>query len=420
LGSHRARSLRCTIALAGAWLPIVFSSAVLLPQQIERLIGDDTWSATYATVSALGWLTVVIGLTLSGHLRDAGRLERDGDRRTLRSLAVAVLITGSALPLADSVPVLAVLWVVALAPAAVSVTLLAARAADSGSTTLASASAIGSAPLLAVLLGAIAVTVAPWDGDARSVMIAVLAALALLTAPGGADGPPALDTAAPPPLPVLTDPLVRRAVGRHRRLLVAVALVDTGTVTLTFSIVPLVFLLPRSEVARPGSYAELLVLIATVCSLVAVWLGPRLGRVRERPRSLFAVTALLTATALFAAPFAGPEGLVAVALLAGAAIGASNAATFGLFLSDPASTQQRATGLGLLNAVPSVPAALVPLAAIPLLRWSPSAGLVVLMFAAAVAAALGAVVVSRGPAERTTAATLRIPEGRRGHEERPS
>jgi hypothetical protein len=396
----RPALVRATLALAGAWLPIVFSSAVLLPQRVEAIVAVPAWSATYAAVSAAGWTAVVLGLTLSGHLRDAGRLEGPGDRWTLRLLAFAVLVTGSLLPLADTVATLAVLWVAALLPAAFGVTLLAARAADCGASTVASASAIGSAPLLAVFIGALAVTAAPLTGPARFVLVALLAAAGIVSA-SGARTPSAIDPTAPP-LPVVTDPAVRDAIRRHRRLLASVTCVDTGTVALTFAIVPIVFLLPRDTVAQPGTYAELLVLVATVLSLLAAWTAPRITRTRERPRALFVLSALLTAAALVAAPLVGADGLLLVAVAAGIAVGASNAATFALFLADPASRQQRATGLGLLNAVSSVPAALIPLVAVPLLRWSPSDGLLALMVVAAVAATIGAVSVPRAtPAERS-------------------
>lgn len=420
------RSL-AVLALSGAWLPIAFSTAVLLPQRVEQLVVGPTWSATYAALSAAGWLTVVIGLTLSGHLSDAGRLRTTRDARTIRLLAVVVLATGAALPLAGDVLTLAVLWVLALLPASISITLLASRVADSGrgDATTTSASAIGSAPLLAVLIGALLVTLVPVAGVARFALVAAVAAAAIAGAtirPHAAAPHEPAPHDATPTLPVVTDRVVRDAIGRHRRLLAAVTLVDTGTVTLTFAIVPLVFLLPRAggtvtTGTAPGAYAERLVLLATVVSVVAVWLAPRVGSVvgivggvagsstgtRAHPRRLFAVSALMTAAALVTAPIADAPALLVVAVLAGLAIGASNAATFGLFLGDPASTTQRATGLGLLNAAPSIPAALVPMLAVPLLRWSPEQGLAVLMASAAVLAAAGAIAAPRGADARPSA-----------------
>ena len=415
-----ATRTRDVVALSGAWLPIAFSSAVLLPQRVEQLVAGPGWSATYAALSAAGWLTVVIGLTLSGHLRDGGRLRTAHDARTIRLLALAVLVSGGALPFAEDVATLGVLWVLALLPASFSVTVLASRVADgsAGPATsmrsidgvVASASAIGSAPLLAVFIGALTVTLVPVAGVARFALIAAVAAAAI----AGATIRP--HTAAPhaaapredashqdgPTLPVVTDPAVRDAIGRNRRLLAAVTLVDTGSVTLTFAIVPLVFLLPRTggsvaTGAAPGAYAEQLVLLATVVSILAVWLAPRFAGMSGRPRRLFALSALMTAAVLGVAPVADARALLAVAALAGLAIGASNAATFGLFLGDPASTTQRATGLGLLNAAPSIPAALVPMLAVPLLRWSPEQGLVLLLACAALLAAAGAVAAPQRP-----------------------
>jgi len=406
---------RCTIALTGAWLPIVFSSSVLLPQHVEAIVRGPSWSASYAAVSATGWLSVIVGLTVSGHLQDTGRLARagrSGKNWAVPLIAISVLVAGSTLALTTSLPVLAVVWVATLLPAAAGVTLLAARAADCGASTVGAASAIGSAPLLAVFLGSAIVTVAPVTGTGRFPLIAVVATGLMLLdtrssdrssvpaavppAPAPRAEPATLASTLPPPLPPVTDPVVRGSISRHRRLLAAVALVDTATVTLTFTIVPLVFLLPRDDVAAPGSYAERLVLLATVCSVAAVWLAPRLRGLRTHPRALFVLSGLLAAGALATAPFASATTLLVVALAAGSAVGASNAATFGLFLSDPASTERRATGLGLLNAMPSLPAALVPIAATLLLRWSPTTGLTVLMLASASAAVVGSFVIVAG------------------------
>jgi hypothetical protein len=202
------------------------------------------------------------------------------------------------------------------------------------------------------------------------------------------------------PLPPLEDPVVRSSVRRHARLLAGVALVDTGTVTLTFAIVPLVFLLPGVPVADRGGYAELLVLGAAVGALVAVWVSPFLPGVLAMPRRLFLGSGVAVAVALAAAPSAGPRLLGVLAILAGLAVGASNAATFGVFLTDPASRERRATGLGLLNAMPSIPAVAVPLLAAPLLRVAPVSGLTVVMLVAAVMATAGAIVVGTDPSSR--------------------
>lgn len=405
------RLLGRTLALAGAWLPITFSSAILLPQRVEAIVADPSWSATYAGVSATGWASVVIGLTVSGHLEDTGRLRRMGDRRTVILLAVLVLVAGSSLMLATTMPALVALWLATLLPSAFCVTLLAARLAGSGAGTIRAASAIGSAPILAMLLGSVAITAVPVAGGARFVLIAALAAATMLlgsagvtppstsmshTAASAASDSPASAATLPVPLPPITDAAVRSSLRRHRRLLAAVALVDTATVTFTFVIVPLVFLLPLTAAVEPGAYAERLVLIATACALAAVWFAPLLRGLRARPRALFTLSGLVAASTLAAAPFVGATALLLITMAAGTAIGASNAATFGLFLSDPVSHEQRATGLGLLNAMPSLPAALIPIAATPLLRWSPDRGLTIVMVSAALAAAIGASIVIVG------------------------
>jgi hypothetical protein len=387
--------LRGSLAVAGAWLPSVFQSAVLLPQQVESLVGGPGWPATYAAVSAAGWSAVVVALTSSGRLQDAGRIGGPGDRRTLPVLTVLTLVAGGLISQADSVGMLAVVWTLGLVPSAAAVTLLAARLASddaSGSApdVVTVASAIGAAPLVAVLLGSVLIQVAPVTGSTRSALVGAVAAGLMLLGMDRRGPAPRSDDVVAAPLPPLEDPVVRTSVRRHARLLAGVALVDTGTVTLTFSIVPLVFLLPR--VADPGGYAELLVLGAAVGALVAVWATPLLPGLRAAPRRLFVGSGCVVAISLAASPFAGPGSLAVLAGVAGVAVGASNAATFGVFLSDPSSRERRATGLGLLNAMPSIPAVVVPLLAAPLLRAAPASGLTVVMLVAAGMASAGALI----------------------------
>jgi hypothetical protein len=395
---ERSLHVRGAVALSGAWLPSVFSSAVLLPQQVEALVGGPGWAAGYASVSAVGWLAVVAALTTSGRLQDAGRIGAPGDRRTLPVLAALTLVAGVLIAQADSLGMLAVVWVLGLVPSAAAITLLAARLAadrDPGTapSVVAVSSAIGAAPLIALLVGSVLIQVAPVTGSDRSVLVGAVAAALMLLGSGRHGAVARSDDVATVPLPPLDDPVVRTSVRRHVRLLAGVALVDTGTVTLTFVIVPLVFLLPRAAVPDPGGYAELLVLGATVGALVAVWVSPLLPGLRAAPRRLFLGSGVVVAVALAAAPFAGPGLLAVLAGAAGIAVGASNAATFGVFLSDPSSRERRATGLGLLNAMPSIPAVAVPLLAAPLLRAAPTSGLTVVMLVAAVLAAAGSFVV---------------------------
>jgi len=402
---ERSVLARSTLALSGAWLPTVFTSTVLLPQQIASLVGTPRWTAEYAMVSAAGWIAVTFALTFSGRLRDTGRIDGSDDRRTLPALALVTLVAGGLLPIAGSVLMLGVLWVTAVLAPAFAVTLLAARVADrhaasSGPSVVAPASAIGAAPLIAMLVGSVVILVVPISGPGRSTLVAAVAAALILVGSGervagtSASGP--AGESLPSPLPPLGDPVVRSNIRRHARLLIGVALVDTGTVTLTFAIVPLVFLLPRAAVPEPGGYAELLVLAAAVCALMSVWAAPHLPGLRAAPRRLFLVAGLVVALALVVGPFVGPGPLAAVAVGAGLAVGASNAATFGVFLTDRSSLEWRATGLGLLNAAPSLPAVAVPLIAAPLLRSAPASGLSVVMFAAAALSAAGALIVSFG------------------------
>jgi hypothetical protein len=399
---QRPRFARDTLALAGAWMPSVFGSSVLLPQQVEALVGAPTWPAAYAAISAVGWLTVVVGLTLSGRLQDVGWFGGADDRRTLPVLALLTAVGGLLVPLAGSVLGLAVLWVGAMLAPAVAVTLISVRTAGRQSTTgpsvVASASAIGAAPLLAMLAGSLLIRIPTLTGPERMMLVALVAA-ALLLGVGRPTDREVVLTRDTGPLPPASDPVVRGALRRHARLLAGVALVDTGTVALTFVIVPLVFLLPRSAVGDPGGFAELLVLAAAVCALVAVWVVPRLPVLRASPRLLFVASGLAMAVALVIGPFAEARLLAGAALLAGLAAGSSNAATFGVFLSDPASHVHRATGLGLLNAMPSMPAVVVPMFAAALLRATPATGLTVVMLIAAAAASVGALLV--GVAGRT-------------------
>ncbi len=111
--------LRRVIALSGAWLPIGFTSAVLLPQRVEQLADPATWTLNYATLSALGWAAAVVGLVASGWLRDrrARRATQTGvalhgTRRASVGVAAALIPIGLALSWAPDLATLGLMWVV--------------------------------------------------------------------------------------------------------------------------------------------------------------------------------------------------------------------------------------------------------------------------------------------------------------------
>jgi MFS family permease len=395
----RAHLARRVIALSGAWLPIGFTSAVLLPQRVEQLADAATWTVIYASLSALGWAAAVVGLVASGWLRDrrarraaqAGVALR-GTRRASVGVAAALIPIGLALSWAPDLATLGVLWVVSQLLAAFAVTALAADVADTTPRPLVAAAAIGVSPILSLFLGAIVgsalsvtlgLAVAP-----RFALIAGVAVALLLLAPRPED---TLDAHLSPLAEIA--PVDRTTV----RLLAAVALVDTGTVTATFAIVPLVLRLPSGQVSGATTITDLLLLIATVAAGAAAIAA---ARWRRGPSTLFALTALLLMAMLVTATIRDLRALLAVAVVAGVAIGASNMATFGVFLTERPTAAGRATGLGLLNAVPSLPAVLVPTVALVLLRARPEAGLDLLLLGAAVLVLAGAL--------------LMAPVGRRG------
>lgn len=382
--------LRSTLAIAGAWLPIVFASAVVLPQHVEMLIDGPSWAPAYALVSAVGWLSALIGLIAGGYLRDRRAVWSGSERLLPGVLAAAVALGGLAASVTTTVPRLAVVWALALIPAGASVTLFADRVASLGRTQVASASAIGSAPLLALLIGSVGLVVFPVAGAQRFTLMGGIAAATLVLASVGTSVDPSSTRTDTVVIPDIGNPIVREAIGQHRRLLAAVGMVDTATVTMTFAIVPIVFQLPRDVMSMPGTFAEQLVLLATITAILSVFLAPRLTFTKQRPSRLFAASGMLAAGVLAIATSVSSQGLIVVAALAGVAVGASNAATFSLFLTTSASNQRRATGLGLVNAVPSLPAALIPVIALPLFAASPTYGLPILTVSAAVIAAVGA------------------------------
>jgi hypothetical protein len=381
--------LRRVIALSGAWLPIGFTSAVLLPQRVEQLADPATWTLNYATLSALGWAAAVVGLVASGWLRDrrARRAAQagvalHGTRRATVGVAAALIPIGLALSWAPDLATLGMLWVVSQLLAAFAVTALAADVADTTPRPLVAAAAIGVSPILSLFLGAIVgsalsvtlgLAVAP-----RFALIAGVAVALLLLAPRPED---TLDAHLSPLAQVA--PVDRTTV----RLLAAVALVDTGTVTATFAIVPLVLRLPLGGASGATTITDLLLLVATIAAGAAAIAA---ARWRRGPSILFVLAALLLVAMLVTATIRDLRALVAVAVIAGVAIGASNMATFGVFLAARPTAQDRATGLGLLNAVPSLPAVLVPAVALVLLRARPESGLDMLLLGAAALALIGA------------------------------
>jgi hypothetical protein len=114
LPSQTARIDRCTFALARTSKPIPFSSAALLPQRIEAIVGHPAWSTSSATVSTTGWVSHISGLTRSGRLRDRWRFARSGDRWTVPLLALIQPNARSSLRRTATLTAPTALWIATL------------------------------------------------------------------------------------------------------------------------------------------------------------------------------------------------------------------------------------------------------------------------------------------------------------------
>jgi MFS family permease len=148
-------------------------------------------------------------------------------------------------------------------------------------------------------------------------------------------------------------------------LLAAIALAFSGLAVGRIYLVPLLESVSSDSTdAQVTAMASTTLLVATLGAIMGTIAAGRLMRRGERAIGTFAWFSLASSVPLAALAFTGSIGqVVSVGILLGFAIGAINAATYGIYLHRYSHRADSGRILGLIVAAETVPYVLVPLAA---------------------------------------------------------
>ncbi len=374
---------RLVAVIVAGWMPVMTGTTQTLAFRIRAVAGPDGWAATYSLVSSAGWLVSIFALVAAGVLHDRGVRRAATDDRPdpagvrapqpvwVRASPVLLVAAAAVVTLGRDVATVAAGWLVMQVPAAALVTVAGARLADvtPPGRRWATAALTGSGPGLGLAVGS-ALVAAAGAATVPSVLAPALLSAALVF--------PALRRGELAPRPD-TDPAPpttgRTALRSLVVLLVAVALVDTGLST------GLIYAVPAVDRALDIPFADVsvltsrLVLLATLLTLLGNVLGGALARLRGGATAGFALSAAALGAALvLLGTTTTTTGLGVAFGIAGLAAGVSNGTTFAIYLETSVDRATHGSGLGWLNAVPTVPFVLVPAAAAPVLRDDVAAG----------------------------------------------
>jgi MFS family permease len=349
---------------------------------------DDFGASTaiYSLIVAAGWAVSMVSLPLMGHVGDFA-VRRGIDRRLLLVIGgIAMLACFALLGAVQSVTGFALVWLLAQIPTSLIVTAASSRLANEAPVELRgwASTAAGVGPVLAITIGAITTLALSSVPSILFVAPAIVGAILLI---------PSL---AMRPLPTRSfdagDTTVVRATRLYPwSLLIAIALAFSGLAVGRIYLVPLIeSVSPNASDTEVTALASTTLLVATIGALIGTIVAGKLVRRGERALGTFGWFSLASAIPLAIFAFLTTVGqVIAVGLLLGFAIGAINAATYGIYLHRYSHRSDPGRILGLIIAAETVPYVIVPLSAA---AWQASAdaALIPVLFAIGAVLAIAA------------------------------
>ena len=386
-GRPTPRLIWQALAIAGGWVPLSIAVGQSVALRSNEL-GVPT--ATYSLLVAGGWAVSMLSLPAMGHIAD--RVVRRGiDRRVLVVIgAIGMLACFSLLGVAGSLPLFALIWLLAQIPTSLIVTAASSRLANEAPAHRRgwASTAAGLAPVLAITIGA-ATTLALSDISSVLFIAPAIVGAALLI--------PSLILR---PLPTATPDADSPAPAHQTRfypwaLLIAIALAFSGLAVGRIYLVPLLESVSTSlSDARVTALASTALLVATLGAVVGTFVSGRILRSGQRPMATFGWFSLASAVPLIGLALASSVGqVIAFGAIFGFVIGAINAAAYGIFLHRYSQRSDPARILGLIVAAETVPYVIVPLAA-AVTQASADAALIPVLFAIGSALAVSASVLT--------------------------
>lgn len=361
---NKPRLILQSAAITGGWVPLAIAAG-----QSVALRMDDFGASTsiYSLIVAGGWAVSMVSLPVMGHVGDFA-VRRGIDRRLLLVVGgIAMLACFALLGAVQSVTVFALVWLFAQIPTSLIVTAASSRLANEAPVNLRgwASTAAGVGPVLAITIGAITTLALSSVPSVLFVAPAIVGAVLLI---------PSLTMR---PLPTqFFDAGDTSAVRTTRlypwRLLIAIALAFSGLAVGRIYLVPLIeSVSSNASDTEVTALASTTLLVATIGALVGTIVAGKLMRRGERALGTFGWFSLASAIPLAILAFLTTAGqVIAVGLLLGFAIGAINAATYGIYLDRYSHRSDPGRILGLIIAAETVPYVIVPLSAA---AWQASA-----------------------------------------------
>jgi MFS family permease len=362
--ASKSRLILQSAAIAGGWVPLAIAAGQSVALRMDDL-GAST--AVYSLIVAGGWAVSMVSLPAMGHLAD-NAVRRGIDRRLLLVIGgIAMLACFALLGAVHSIATFALVWLIAQIPTSLIVTAASSRLANEAPVELRgwASTAAGVGPVLAITIGAITTLALSSVPSVLFIAPAIVGAILLI---------PSL---AMRPLPTFSSDGSDSSAVRSTRLypwslLIAIALAFSGLAVGRVYLVPLIeSVSSNASDTEVTALASTTLLVATIGALVGTVVAGKLMRRGERALGTFGWFSLASAIPLAIFAFLTTTGqVIAVGLLLGFAIGAINAAAYGIYLHRYAHRTDPGRILGLIVAAETVPYVIVPLSAA---AWQASA-----------------------------------------------
>lgn len=383
----KSRLILQSAAIAGGWVPL----AIAAGQSVALRMNDlGATTAVYSLIVGCGWAVSMVSLPVMGQVGDFA-VRRGIDRRLLLVTGgIAMLACFALLGGVQSVAAFAMVWLLAQIPTSLIVTAASSRLAQEAPVELRgwASTAAGVGPVLAITIGAITTLALSSVPAVLFVAPAIVGAILLI---------PSL---AMRPVPTRSLNARDASVAHSTRfypwsLLIAIALAFSGLAVGRVYLVPLIgSVSSNASDAEVTAMASTTLLVATIGALAGTIVAGKLMRRGERALVTFGWFSLASAVPLAIFAFLTTAGqVIAVGLLLGFAIGAINAAAYGIYLNRYADRPDPGRILGLIVAAETVPYVIVPLSA-AVWQASADAALIPVLFAIGAVLAIGASVLT--------------------------
>ena len=349
------------LGVFAGWLIVMPGSVITLALRIDEL---ESNSSSYSFALAAGWLSLMLGLEISGRASDHLHL-RTGTRTPMLWFGIlGTIVTGISASNANTALTLTIAWCLMQVPASAIIATSLAIAAETVSDAKQGLSSglVGGAPVLALLLSTVAAQVLELSATSSFLLSAIAGALLVLPlALKKSHSINAIDQHEEVPVEVEPLPIHNRF---WMRFLLAGFLLSFATSSANGYLVAYTTDVLHLDHDSSATTVATLVLIATLLSLISGLLSGRFARTKTH-----AVTTYITASIIVGLGISS-MALIPVthfayvgAALFGIGFGAANGLELSLFIHSKSGAKYTAQQLGTFTGATTAPFVLVPVVA---------------------------------------------------------